>query len=142
MASLSTVTCRNPVFGMGTPDECPTGAVEWFAPQDLLRFASDLRTIGCRPTPFPWPAKFSPITYVRPGASFAPVRVEHGTADCTVSMLQSQRMDSALVADGQYSMLVMQPGLSHGAHNPAWNQPGVYEPTLAWIGQVMRGVIP
>jgi acetyl esterase/lipase len=93
--------------------------VDWYGPADFTMATigggdtAGAGLLGCAPATCPDQAALaSPVTHVDP--TDPPFFVQHGTADRTVSVRQSQRLHEVLSAAGVPVTLVILPGAGHG----------------------------
>ncbi len=110
------------------PSSRVRAVVDWYGPSDLPNMQAqglpcsgdhasaaspEGKMLGCAVPDCPEKAReASPISWV--SADDPPFHIVHGTADCTVSPLQSQTLHDALVAAGVESALTLIPGAGHG----------------------------
>jgi acetyl esterase/lipase len=135
LASMIGVTCgvsslQPPVSGNATPpSECVQAAIDWCGLIDLETIFTDFGKpipdtsvegafLGCEPALCgPNVAKnASPLTYIT--AMSPPFLIQHGDADTTVSLKQSQKLYDALKAQGVPAELVVYPGITHMLAKP------------------------
>ena len=147
LASMIAVTCgvtalEPPVSGTGTPpSSCVQAAIDWCGLIDLETIFTDFDKplpdtsvegafLGCEPALCgPTVAKnASPLTYIT--ATSPPFLIQHGDADTTVSVKQSQKLHDALKAQGVPAELVIYPGVVHmlAKPNPSGSGPSVFDP--------------
>lgn len=147
LASMIAVTCgvqalEPPAQGSGTPpSDCVQAAIDWCGLIDLETIFTDFgkpppdssvegALLGCEPALCaPTVAKnASPLTYIN--AMSPPFLIQHGDADTTVSVKQSQKLYDALKAQGVPADLVVYPGIVHmlAKPNPSGSGPSVFDP--------------
>ena len=146
LAAMIGVTCgvaalEPPASGTGTPSsDCVQAAIDWCGLIDLETIFTDFGKpppdtsvegafLGCEPAlcPLEVAHNASPLTYVN--AMSAPFLIQHGDADTTVSVKQSQRLYDALKAQGVPAELMIYPGIVHMLAKPGPNGgPSVFDP--------------
>ena len=100
--------------------------VDWYGPSDFTQATigggddAGAGLLGCSAATCPDQAALaSPVTHVDP--TDPPFFIQHGTADRTVSVRQSERLHQVLSAAGVPVTLVILPGVGHGG--PAFTSP-------------------
>lgn len=148
LASMIAVTCGvsalEPPAAAGDsnpPSSCVQAAIDWCGLIDLETIFTDFdkplpdtsvegALLGCEPALCgPTVAKnASPLTYIN--SNSPPFLIQHGDADTTVSVKQSQKLHDALKAQGVPAELVIYPGIAHmlAKPNPAGSGPSVFDP--------------
>lgn len=147
LASMIAVTCgvtalEPPVTGDATPpSSCVQAAIDWCGLIDLETIFTDFDKplpdssvegafLGCEPALCgPTVAKnASPLTYIN--AMSPPFLIQHGDADTTVSVKQSQKLYDTLKTKGAQAELVIYPGIVHmlAKPNPSGSGPSVFDP--------------
>jgi acetyl esterase/lipase len=144
LASMIGVTCgvtplEPPVSGNETPpSSCVQAAIDWCGLIDLETIFTDLDKpipdtsvegafLGCEPAlcGVNVAKNASPLTYIT--AMSPPFLIQHGDADTTVSVKQSQKLYDALKAQGVPAELVIYPGITHMLAKPT-PQGSMYDP--------------
>jgi acetyl esterase/lipase len=141
--SAGVAALSDPALGNAGQSDAVQAVVDWFGPISMLKVDSDFRASRAGPTGHEAPTSFEsryfgapvrtvpgkvkaadPITYIGPGDP--PFLIEHGTADSTVPVQQSQRLAAALrrVLGPSAVTLRIFPGAGHMA-------PAIYSRTNA-----------
>jgi acetyl esterase/lipase len=132
--SAGVAALSDPAHGNAGQSDAVQAVVDWFGPISMLKIDSDFRASHAGPTGHEAPTSFEseyfgapvrtvpakvkaadPITYI--GAGDPPFLIEHGDADATVPVQQSQRLAAALRSvpgTGQVTLRIF-PGAGHMA---------------------------
>jgi acetyl esterase/lipase len=132
--SAGVAALSDPTLGNASQSDAVQAVVDWFGPISLLKVDSDFHASHAGPTGHEAPTSFEsryfgaavrtvpgkvkaadPITYI--GAGDPPFLIEHGTADATVPVQQSQRLAAALrsaLGPGAVTLRIF-PGAGHMA---------------------------
>ena len=145
LASMIGVTCGVAALDPpGTvagapPSDCVQAAIDWCGLIDLETIYTDFDKpvpdtsvegafLGCEPAlcPLEVAHNASPLTYVN--AMSPPFLIQHGDADTTVSVKQSQELYDALKAQGVPAELVIYPGVAHMLARPGQTGSLAFDP--------------
>lgn len=132
--SAGVAALSDPALGNAGQSDAVQAVVDWFGPISLLKVDSDFRASHAGPTGHEAPTSFEseyfgapvrtvpakvkaadPMTYI--GAGDPPFLIEHGDADSTVPVQQSQRLAAALrraLGPGAVTLRIF-PGAGHMA---------------------------
>jgi acetyl esterase/lipase len=110
---------ENPAQGHAAQSSRVQAVVDWYGPADFTQATigggddAGAGLLGCTAATCPDQAALaSPVTHVDP--TDPPFFIQHGTADRTVSVRQSERLHQVLSAAGVPVTLVIFPGAGHG----------------------------
>ena len=145
LASMIAVSCgvtglEPPSTGNDKPpSDCVQAAIDWCGLIDLETIYTDFDKpvpdtsvegafLGCEPALCPTEVAHnaSPLTYVN--AMSPPFLIQHGDADTTVSVKQSQALYDALKAQGVPAELVIYPGVAHMLAKPGQTGSLAFDP--------------
>jgi acetyl esterase/lipase len=145
LASMIAVSCgvaalEPPSTGNDKPpSDCVQAAIDWCGLIDLETIYTDFDKpvpdtsvegafLGCEPALCPTEVAHnaSPLTYV--SAMSPPFLIQHGDADTTVSVKQSQALYDALKAQGVPAELVIYPGVAHMLAKPGQTGSLAFDP--------------
>ncbi|HZL64973.1 MAG TPA: alpha/beta hydrolase, partial [Thermoleophilia bacterium] len=153
--SAGVAALSDPALGNSGQSDAVQAVVDWFGPISMLKVDSDFRASHAGPTGHEAPTSFEsryfgapvrtvpgkvkaadPITYI--GAGDPPFLIEHGTADSTVPVQQSQRLAAALrsaLGPGAVTFRIF-PGAGHMA--PAIYSRANADAVLDWLDARLR----
>jgi len=155
LASMIAVSCGVSALepptanGDTPPSDCVQAAIDWCGLIDLETIYTDFdkpvpdtsvegEFLGCEPAlcPLEVAHNASPLTYV--SAMSPPFLIQHGDADTTVSVKQSQELYDALKAQGVPAELVIYPGVAHMLAKPGQTGSLAFDPVtdLQAIGKL------
>ena len=146
LAAMTGVSCGvatlEPPTPNGTtpPSDCVQAVIDWCGLIDLETIYTDFdkpvpdtspegALLGCEPAlcPATVAKNASPLTYIT--AMSPPFLIQHGDADTTVSVKQSQKLADALKAQGVPAELVIYPGNVHMLAKPnPGGGPSLFDP--------------
>jgi acetyl esterase/lipase len=145
LASMVAVSCGVSALeppgaaGDKPPSDCVQAAIDWCGLIDLETIYTDFDKpvpdtsvegafLGCEPALCPTEVAHnaSPLTYV--SAMSPPFLIQHGDADTTVSVKQSQALYDALKAQGVPAELVIYPGAAHMLARPGQTGSLAFDP--------------
>jgi len=145
LASMIAVSCGVAALepptadGDKPPSDCVQAAIDWCGLIDLETIYTDFDKpvpdtsvegafLGCEPALCPTEVAHnaSPLTYIN--AMSPPFLIQHGDADTTVSVKQSQELYDALKAQGVPAELVIYPGVAHMLAKPGQTGSLAFDP--------------
>lgn len=129
IATLIGTACDAPLFSSPSAEPgsaCVQGVIDWYGLIDLASNAADLGSsgptaqaresayLGCEVAKCPSELLRSATALSYIDKRDPPFLIQHGTADTSVAVKQSQRLHDALRKAGVASELILYPGVDHG----------------------------